>query len=94
MIAAEADLLPLLEPELQSRLSATAGLSAPERLTVLGPGFRLLPYRTLGENGLLLAFRPEQVYVDGILCPDIWAALCPGSLRPGDGCAALLGGDE
>ena len=94
LIAEERALLPLLEPELRSRLTATAGLPAPERLMVLGPGFRLLPYRTLGENGLLLAFRPERVYVDGTLCPDIWAALCPGPLRPGDGCAALLGGDE
>ena len=94
LIAEERALLPLLEPELRSRLTATAGLTAPERLMVLGPGFRLLPYRTLGENGLLLAFRPERVYVDGTLCPDIWAALCPGPLRPGDGCAALLGGDE
>ena len=94
LIAEEADLLPLLEPALRSRLAATAGLPAPERLTVLGPGFRLLPYRTLGGSGLLLAFRPERVYADGALCPGIWAALFPGPLRPGDGCAALLGGDE
>ena len=94
LIAAEADLLPLLEPELQSRLSATAGLSAPERLTILGPGFRLLPYRTLQGGGLLLAFRPDQVFLDGTLCPGLWAALSPGPLRPGDGCTALLGGDD
>ena len=94
LIAAEADLLPLLEPEVQSRLLATAGLPAPERLTVLGAGFRLLPYRTLEGGGLLLAFRPDQVFVDGTLCPGLWAALSPGPLHPGDGCAALLGSDE
>lgn len=94
LIAEEGVLLPLLEPEVQARLTATAGLSAPERLTILGSGFRLLPYRTLEGSGLLLAFRPELVYVDGTICPGIWAALSPGPLRPGDGCAALLGGDE
>ena len=94
LIAAEADLLPLLEPEVQSRLLATAGLPAPERLTVLGAGFRLLPYRTLEGGGLLLAFRPDQVFVDGTYCPGLWAALSPGPLHPGDGCAALLGSDE
>lgn len=94
LIAEERTLLPLLEPEVQAQLLATAGLPAPERLTVLGPGFRLLPYRTLGGNGLLLAFRPEQVYIDGALSPGVWAALSPEPLQPGDGCAALLGGDE
>ena len=94
LIAEEQALLPLLEPELQSRLRASAGLPAPERLTVLGPGFRLLPYRTLEGNGLLLAFRPAKVYVDGTLRPGLWAALSPAPLRLGDGCAALLGGEE
>lgn len=94
LIAEEAELLPLLEPELQERLRATAGFPAPERLPLLGPGFRLLPYRTLDGGGFLLAFRPEQVYVDGVPCPGMWAALSPGPLRPGDGCAALVGGED
>ena len=94
LIAEEGDLLPLLEPEVQAVLRATAGLPAPDRLQALGPGFRLLPYRTLEGSGLLLAFRPEQAYVDGVLQPGLWAALSPGPIRPGDGCAALLGGED
>ena len=27
--------------------------------------FRLLPYRAVGANGLLLAFRPDEIEVDG-----------------------------
>lgn len=94
LIAEEAALLPLLEPEGRRLLAATAGLPAPERLLALGPGFRLLPYRTLQGSGLLLAFRPERVYVDGVLQPGVWAALSPGPLRPGEGCCALLNGEE
>ena len=94
LIAEEGALLPLLEPALRERLRRTAGLPAPERLLVLGPGFRLLPYRTLDGDGLLLAFRPEKVYVDGDLSPGLWAALSPGPLSAGDGCDALLGGEE
>ena len=91
LIAEEAALLPLLEPEARQRLQRTAGLPAPERLSILGPGFRLLPYRTLDGGGLLLAFRPEKVWADDVLCPGIWAALSPGPIRPGEGCSALLG---
>ena len=91
LIAEEAVLLPLLEPETRRRLERSAGLSAPERLSLLGPGFRLLPYRTLDGGGLLLAFRPEKVYADGELCPGLWAALSPAPLGTGEGCTALLG---
>ena len=94
LIAEEAALLPLLEPAQRELLRSTAGLSAPERLTLLGTGFRLLPYRTLEGGGLLLAFRPEQAYADGTPCPGLWAALSPGPLDPGNGCTALLGGDD
>ncbi len=94
LIAEEAALLPLLEPELRRRLTATGGLPAPERLLALGPGFRLLPYRTLDGEGLLLAFRAERAYMDGQPGPGLWAALAPGPLNAGDGCTALLGGDE
>ena len=94
LVAEEAALIPLLEPELRDTLRRTAGLPAPERLSALGPGFRLLPYRTLDGAGLLLAFRPEKARVDGTLCPGLWAALSPGPLRPGNGCSALLGGGE
>ena len=94
LIAEEEILLPLLEPELRQRLRATAGLSAAERLPLLGPGFRLLPYRTLNGGGLLLAFRPDKVYANGIPLPGLWAALSPGSLDLGDECTALMGGDE
>ncbi len=94
LIAEESALLPLLEPAQRQLLRCTAGLAAPERLPLLGTGFRLLPYRTLEGSGLLLAFRPERVYADGALCSGLWAALSPGPLEPGNGCTALLGGED
>ena len=94
LIAEEAVLLPLLEPELRDKLRATAGLPAPERMLILGPGFRLLPYRTLEGDGLLLAFRLTGAYIDDVPCQGLWAALSPRPLKTGDGCTALLGGEE
>ena len=54
-----------------------AALAAPERL----PGqFRLLPYRAVGvEGGMLLAFRPDRVEVDG-RAEDLLIALSPAPL--------------
>ena len=65
----------------------------PRRAGKNPPGFRLLPYRTLDGGGLLLAFRPEQVYVNGERRPEYWAALSPGPLRAGEDCEALIGGE-
>ena len=94
VIADEAALLPLLKPEQRLSLARSAGKPAAERLLSLGPGFRLLPYRTLDGGGLLLAFRPERVYMDGVCRCDLWAALAPGPLAPGSGCSAIIGGEQ
>lgn len=50
--------------------------------------FRLLPYRAVGAAGLLLAFRPDQIAVDG-KAEDLLIALSPDGLGEAD-CQILL----
>ena len=46
--------------------------------------FRLLPYRAVGANGLLLAFRPDEIEVDG-KSEDLLIALSPTPVGDGEG---------
>ena len=45
--------------------------------------FRLLPYRAVGVNGLLLAFRPDEIEVDGKK-EDLLVALSPTPVGDGE----------
>jgi stage II sporulation protein GA (sporulation sigma-E factor processing peptidase) len=96
LVAAEEELAELLEPEARRLLLQTRGLGAADRLLKLGGGFRLVPYDAVGvSGGLLLAFRPEAVYIDGEKRTDIWAALSPTEIGRGDDAeyAAIINGD-
>lgn len=92
LVASEQTLAPLLTERQQAVLRETRGLPAADRLLRLGPGFRLLPYRTVSGAGFLPAFRPEAVYVEDAPVPALWAALSPEEIRTPEGCEALLGG--
>lgn len=93
ILASEETLMPLFPQETRRRLDETAGLSAPERLTRLGKGFRLLPMETAAGAGLTLAFRVPSVAVDGRDCGGGWAAFSPYPIRTKEGCRALICGD-
>jgi len=56
------------------------------------PKFRLVPYRTVGaRSGLLLAFRPEKILIDGRERKDALIAISPTEITKGSGCRALVG---
>ena len=93
ILASEDALLPLFPAETRRILADTALLSAPERLTRLGRGFRLLPVETAVGTGLTLAFRVSSVAVDGRERGGGWAAFSPQPIRTSGGCCALICGD-
>lgn len=77
---AEADAVAALFPA-----DAAAWLRAPP-VDAIGhiPGARLIPCAGVCGEGLLLAFRPDRVTVDGVTRRDLLAAVCPRPLG-GDG---------
>lgn len=91
ILAAEAELRPLLSEEQQLRLRESEGAEAYERLLRLGSGFRLIPCRTVSGGSLLLAFRLNVVFVNGVRFRNVWVAMVPGSFSPGEGCNAIIG---
>ncbi len=55
-------------------------------------GFRLIPYNAVGAKGILAAFRPDSVNIEGqILSQDVYIAVSPTPLR--DGIEAIIGPD-
>lgn len=55
-------------------------------------GFRLIPYNAVGVKGILPAFRPDYVEVEGQrISQDVYIAISPTSLR--DGIEAIVGPD-
>lgn len=94
LVAHEAELYELLPEDKRRVFEETAGLSPTERYLRLGSGFRLVPYRAVGvKGGLLLAFKPEAVYVKGRKKEGLWAALSPTEIGRGEGYTALVNGD-
>lgn len=93
ILASEAELWPLFPEDTQQRLAETAEIPAPERLTRLGRGFRLLPMETAAGTALTLTFRVPSVAVDGKECGEGWAAFSPQPIRTKEGCRALICGD-
>ena len=55
-------------------------------------GFRLIPYRAVGvEHGLMLAFKPEQVYVQQRRRRDVVVALTLSPIDEDAQCCAVMG---
>ena len=65
LVVKESALLPILSPEKKQFLTAfsTGGTSIHVTEQALAAGWRLVPFHSLGGNGLLPAFRPEKVIV-------------------------------
>ena len=88
MIASAASLMPLFEgragraelsdaPALVSKLSGRAGA-------------RLIPYKAVGtESGLLAAFRPDALYIDGKRRDGVMVAISPSEIS-GDGFDSII----
>lgn len=58
----------------------------------LDKGFRLVPYSTVGTSfGMLLAFRPERVVVDGEVQNGVLVAFAPNQVSDGGIYSALVG---
>lgn len=81
--AALGDLLPQDLPEDPAAALAALGEGAPWRGRL-----RLLPYRTVGASGLMLAFRPDVLEADGVQ-ENALIALSPTPLGE-EGCQILL----
>ena len=65
-----------------------------EELAALDGGtrFRLIPYSAVGvTGGMLLAFRPDEIVVDGRNKTGMLLALSPNSVSDGGAYTALLG---
>ena len=50
---------------------------------------RLIPYRAVGSEGMLAAFRPDSVSIDGVIRTDIIVAISPTPLG-GDGFDSII----
>ena len=53
--------------------------------------FWLLPMHTAAENGMLLVFRPERLYIDGALSEEYLLGLTTQTMEIGGDCHALMG---
>ncbi len=99
LIADEALLIKLLPPETRRVLSETSGASPPERLEALGNAgcsvsFRLLPYSSVGvEHGMLLCFRPDEIYIGKRRVSPAMAALAPNKLSARGEYSAIINGE-
>lgn len=58
-------------------------LERADRVPQLKGRFRLIPYAALGGGGLLPAFRPESLLVDGAVQRDLLIAVSPGAAGEG-----------
>ena len=84
VLVASADSLQPLFPE--DRLTADAS----ELVLAHAGVFRLIPYSAVGAGGMLAAFRPDGITLDGKEAKDILIAVSPSSIE-GDGFDSVLG---
>ena len=92
LVAEGAALLPLLPPGVLEEKELADPVACMEKLRAgpLAGRARLLPYRAVGvERGLLLALRPDEVWVDGQR-EELLAALSPTPVSDGGGYRVLV----
>ena len=75
--------------QVQSDVPAECLLS--ELRVLCGTAFWLLPIHTAAQKCLLLAFRPQKLYIDGKLQEDYLLGITKQSLDIGGDCRALIG---
>ena len=84
VLVASYEALQPLFPE--TALNTDASVLVPEH-----PGvFRLVPYSAVGSGGMLAAFTPESITLDGQVCTDILVAVSPSPIN-GDGFDSVIG---
>lgn len=95
IVAESAVLAPLLglEPAALSRLLRE---QPPEQVLErlrqdCGMAFWLLPVRTVTQNGLMVVFRPQKLYVDGNAREDCLLGMTEGEIDAGGDCRGLMG---
>jgi stage II sporulation protein GA (sporulation sigma-E factor processing peptidase) len=80
-------------------ITNTNGMAAAEKLELLwekcpGLRFRLIPYSAIGvKNDLLLAFKPDQITINGKRFKGMWAAISPTKISENGVFSALISGD-
>lgn len=56
-----------------------------EPINILKQNYRLVPFQSVGGEGLLPAFIPKEVYIDGTFCTQkIYVAVCKGNVLNGN----------
>lgn len=95
VLVAELDCIaPLLPPGTAAALRREDGAAARlEAAAALAPaaGFRLIPLRTVSGRSMLVAFRPDQLLIDGRNMQGVLIAVSAGKLSDGGGYTALAG---
>ncbi|GHU91687.1 sporulation sigma-E factor-processing peptidase [Clostridia bacterium] len=92
LVADLACVSPLLPPEVRRLIDENA-LSKPVELLarISEPKLRLIPYQTIGGRGMLLAFRPDKLTVNGSGNGSL-IAISPMPMSAKNPYAALIGG--
>ena len=95
IVAESAVLAPLLEREPDQLLDLMKELQPEVLLMRLrqssGMAFWLLPVRTITQNGLMVVFRPERIYVDGKEREDCLLGITDRPIDAGGDCHGLMG---
>lgn len=95
-IASVNDIIALIPDSEKSRFESAVLSCSPDALITLnrlpiGIKFRLIPYSAIGlRSGILTAFRPERIYIDGKLSGDIVVAVSPNEVADNVTYSALI----
>ena len=95
-VAGAEDLMPLFQGESPNPAVLVRERGAVAAFEALGDRrFRLVPYSAVGvEDGLLLAFRPDEARLDGKPKRSLLVAVSPNSVSDGGAYRALIGAEE
>ncbi len=97
MVAGVGDLKPLFTPDVASALSGLyrkGAVRVMEELSETGQKirFQLIPYSAVGvSGGMLLAFKPDEIVVDGTSRKGMLLAMSPNSVSESGTYSALIG---
>jgi stage II sporulation protein GA (sporulation sigma-E factor processing peptidase) len=97
MVAGVGELKPLFVPDVAAVLAGLDRKGAVRVVEELSEGerpmrFQLIPYSAVGvSGGMLLAFRPDEIVVDGKSRSGMLLALSPNSVSEGGTYSALIG---
>lgn len=95
IVADYSSVFPALPPAARQILRTAAPDDPASALTALsGVGqerlFRLIPYKTIGGSGMMLAFRPDTLLLDGRKLKNGLVAISPTGIADGTGAGAVF----